>query len=140
MPTATVCKVQPPHHASLSSSAPSHQSTNLLNSPSQTWPADAAMALWVMGPACAMGSCLMYWPPPSTSPPSTGCAGTRGVWDSWNPWGGSLLTALSPHHFRCCWAMPMLLLVVLTSWISWTMSSPTRHSSFLSMKALWITW
>lgn len=49
------------HHASLPCSAPSHRPTNPLNPRlPQMWPADAAMALWVMGSARATESCLMY--------------------------------------------------------------------------------
>lgn len=43
----------------------------------QMWPAGAAMALWVMGQACAMASCSMSWLPQPTSPPSMGCAGAQ---------------------------------------------------------------
>lgn len=92
MPIATVCKVQPPPPCLTPWLCPfplAHQ-PNPLNPPfPQMWPADAAMALWVMGPACATGSCLMYWLPPPTSPPSMGCAAAQGVWGRGIPGEGA---------------------------------------------------
>ena len=76
-PTASACEVRPPP-SPLASVSPLMHSLTVLPS-LQTWPADAAMASWVMGPACAMGSCWMYWPPPPTSPSSMGYPGARGV-------------------------------------------------------------
>ena len=76
-PTASACEVRPPLSPLASVSPLTHSLTVL---PSlQTWPADAAMASWAMGPACAMGSCWMYWPLLPTSPSSMGYPGARGV-------------------------------------------------------------
>lgn len=65
----------------------------------QTWPADAAMASWVMGPACAMGSCWMYWPPLPTSPPSMGYPGARGVVRRGSLWREPTHNPVS-HHLQ----------------------------------------
>lgn len=56
------------------------------------------------------------------------------------PGEGACPRSYLPPLPRCCWAMPMPRHEVSTSWTSWTMNSPTRHSSFLSTKASWTTW
>lgn len=98
-PTASACKVWPPPQARslLCLSLLTHSLAVL---PSlQTWPADAAMVSWVMGPACAMGSCWMYWPPLPTSPPSMGYPGARGVVRRGSLWREPTHNPVS-HHLQ----------------------------------------
>lgn len=94
-PTASACEVRPPLSPLASVSPLTHSLTVL---PSlQTWPADAAMASWAMGPACAMGSCWMYWPLPPTSPSSMGYPGARGVVQRGSLWREPTHNPVSHH-------------------------------------------